>query len=56
MLFWKLFWSIFLFLSIAAFVVLLIVVAIGGFFNILTLLRTLAAEHQQANSQAEDKR
>lgn len=55
MVFWKIFWSIFLFFSIAAFAVLLVVVAIGGFFNILTLLRTLAAEHQQANSQSEDK-
>ena len=55
MLFWKIFWSMFLFFSIAAFAALLIMVAIGGFFDILTLLRTLAAEHQQAGSQPGDK-
>ncbi|MHC4124546.1 MAG: hypothetical protein ACYSSI_13300 [Planctomycetota bacterium] len=44
--FWIKFWSFFLFLSLAIFAVLAVVVTIGGFFNIRSLFKSLSAEHK----------
>ena len=47
---WASFWSFFFFLSLVAFAILSIVVAIGGFFNIRSLFKDLS----QARRDAED--
>ena len=44
--FWVSFWSIFFFVSLVIFAGLAVVVTIGGFFNIRSLLKTLKAEHE----------
>jgi hypothetical protein len=43
MTFWIYFWSFFFFVSVALFTVLAIIVAIGGYYNILSLFKTLTA-------------
>jgi hypothetical protein len=45
--FWIDFWSWFFFLSIAIFAVLAVVVSIGGFFNMLSLFKTLTMQRDQ---------
>jgi len=45
--FWIDFWSWFFFLSLAIFAVLAVVVSIGGFFDILSLFKTLTMQRDQ---------
>lgn len=45
--FWIDFWSWFFFLSLAIFAILAVVVSIGGFFNILSLFKTLTMQRDQ---------
>jgi hypothetical protein len=54
---WINFWSFFFFLSLSLFVLLSVAVIIGGFFNILSLLRTISEGHkstEDAQSPAEN--
>jgi len=48
--FWIDFWSWFFFLSLAVFAILAVVVSVGGFFNILSLFKTLMTHRDQAES------
>ena len=43
---WINFWTIFFFISLAMFACLAVVVTIGGYFNIRSLLRDLKAEQE----------
>jgi hypothetical protein len=54
MIFWINFWTIFFIVSLALFAGLAIVVTIGGFFNIRSLLKDLTsrAKQQEENSAA----
>ncbi|MHC4173487.1 MAG: hypothetical protein ACYTBX_05945 [Planctomycetota bacterium] len=45
--FWIDFWSWFFFLSLAIFAILAVVVSVGGFFNILSLFKTLTMQRDQ---------
>ncbi len=45
--FWIKFWSAFFFISIGVFTILSVVTAIGGFFNIFALFKTLVSEHKE---------
>jgi len=45
--FWINFWTIFFIASLAIFAVLAVVVSIGGFFNMLSLFKTLTMQHDQ---------
>lgn len=47
MVFWKIFWTIWLFTSIGIFAAPAVVVTIGGFFNIRSLFKSLTAEHKE---------
>jgi hypothetical protein len=49
--FWIDFWSWFFFLSLALFAMLVVVVSIGGFFDVLSLLKTLA-RHRDRQEQS----
>jgi hypothetical protein len=44
--FWIKFWSVFFFMSLTIFALLSVCVAIGGFFNILDLFRTIKKQHE----------
>ncbi len=50
--FWVNFWSVFFFVSLGIFALLAVVVTIGGFFNILSLLATLAKEHKNQKNES----
>lgn len=52
--FWVNFWSVFFFISLAVFATLAVVVTIGGFFNIRSLLKTLKAEHEDESLYEKD--
>ena len=45
--FWVSFWKIFLFTGLSLFAVLTVVVSIGGFFNILSLFKSLGNRSEQ---------
>ncbi len=45
--FWIKFWSVFFFVSLAAFTALAVSVTIGGFFNIRSMFRQLSSQHEQ---------
>ena len=45
--FWIDFWSWFFFLSLAVFALLAVVVSIGGFFDIISLFKTLTMQRDQ---------
>ena len=45
--FWINFWTIFFIASLAIFAVVAVVVSIGGFFNILSLFKTLTMQRDQ---------
>ena len=45
--FWINFWTIFFIASLAIFAVLAVVVSIGGFFNMLSLFKTLTMQRDQ---------
>ena len=45
--FWIKFWSVFFFISLAAFTALAVSVTIGGFFNIRSMFRQLSSQHKQ---------
>jgi len=45
--FWIDFWSWFFFLSLALFAILVAVVTVGGFFDVLSLFKTLARHRDQ---------
>ena len=52
--FWVTFWSIFFFLSVAIFIGLSITIAIGGFFDIKSLVRSLKeAKHEREAGEEE---
>ncbi len=46
--FWVTFWSIFFFLSVAIFIGLSITIAIGGFFDIKSLIKSLKEAKDKA--------
>ncbi len=46
--FWVTFWSVFFFLSVAIFMALSITIAIGGFFDIKSLIKSLKEAKQKA--------
>ena len=50
MIFWINFWSIFFFVSLAVFAILAVVVTIGGFLNIRSLLKSLASDHKDKST------
>ncbi|MCK5271361.1 MAG: hypothetical protein KAJ52_02245 [Sedimentisphaerales bacterium] len=45
--FWIKFWSVFFFISLAAFTALAVSVTIGGYFNIRSMFRQLSSQHKQ---------
>ncbi|MCJ7675956.1 MAG: hypothetical protein MUO33_12520 [Sedimentisphaerales bacterium] len=54
--FWVQFWSWFFFISLALFVILAVVVLVGGFLNIRSLFRTLtkqAGAQESAGAEAD---
>ena len=53
--FWINFWTIFFIASLAIFAVLAVVVSIGGFFNMLSLFKTLTMQRdkEQASNREE---
>jgi hypothetical protein len=54
MTFWVDFWTTMLIVSIAIFSLMAVVVTIGGFFNIISLFKTLGKEHQLGTTAPED--
>ncbi len=52
--FWINFWTIFFIASLAIFSVLAVVVSIGGFFNMLSLFKTLTMQRDQEESTREE--
>ena len=53
--FWVNFWTGFFFLSLAVFTGLAIAVAIGGYFNIRSLFKSLKAEHEDTSLYEKDE-
>jgi len=47
--FWIYFWSAFFFISLALFIILAVVVLVGGFFNIKSLFRSLSGQKSDAD-------
>ncbi len=45
--FWTMFWAALLAVALTIFAVLAVVVAIGGFFNVKALLRTIDRKHAE---------
>ncbi len=52
--FWIVSWKVLLLAAIAAFAVLAVVVTLGGFFDILRLLKTLREEHARSTKKGEE--
>ena len=56
--FWEIFWQVILLVSVVAFAGLAVVVAIGGFGDIRSMLRNIDTRHEttDAKSESESKR
>lgn len=48
---WMWFWSVFLVASIAVFAAVAVIVAIGGFADVRTMLRRINEQHEDSGSQ-----
>lgn len=53
--FWIKFWSVFFFISLAAFTGLAVSVTIGGYFNIRSMFRQLSSQHEQQVENSEPR-
>lgn len=53
--FWIKFWSVFFFISLAAFTALAVSVTIGGYFNIRSMFRQLSSQHKQQAENPESR-
>ena len=53
---WIKIWTFFFFASLAIFAILMVVVSIGGFFDIKSLFKSLNAEAEQLKQQAEKEK
>ena len=51
--FWEIFWQVILLVSVVAFAGLVVVVAIGGFGDIRSMLRSIDTRHETADSKSE---
>lgn len=51
--FWEVFWQVVLLVSVVAFAVLVVVVAIGGFGDIRSMLRSIDARHETTDSESD---
>jgi len=51
--FWEVFWQVVLLVSLVAFAGLVVVVAIGGFGDIRSMLRSIDKRHETADSKSE---
>lgn len=54
--FWEIFWQVVLLVSVVAFAGLVVVVAIGGFGDIRSMLRSIDTRHETADSESDSKR
>ena len=54
--FWIHFWTVFFFASIAVFAALVVIIAIGGFSDIKSLIKNLLTAHQAKDVDEENKR
>ncbi len=53
--FWINFWTIFFIASLVLFAGLAVVVSIGGFFNMLSLFKTLTMQHDQEQESTQEE-
>ncbi len=51
--FWEIFWQVVLLVSLVAFAVLAVVVAIGGFGDIRSMLRSIDTRHETTDSKSD---
>ena len=51
--FWEIFWQVILLVSVVAFAGLVVVVAIGGFGDIRSMLRDIDKRHETAESKSD---
>ena len=54
--FWEIFWQVVLLVSLIAFAGLAVVVAIGGFGDIRSMLRNIDTRHESTPSKSDSKR
>ena len=54
--FWEVFWQVVLLVSLVAFVGLVVVVAIGGFGDIRSMLRSIDKRHEKTSSESDSTR
>ncbi len=54
--FWEIFWQVILLVSVVAFAGLAVVVAIGGFGDIRSMLRNIDKRHETTDSESDSTR